>query len=98
MFKIKTPIKPSALEDAIDRLLVEMNSTDPVTDEYGKLVERLDKLHKMKVAEKDNGRRVSADAMLTVGANLAGIVLILGFERAHIITSKALGFVLKTKP
>lgn len=98
MFKKKTPIKPSALDDAIDRLLVEMKSTDPVSDEYGKLVERLDKLHKMKVTDKDNGRRVSADAMLTVGANLAGIVLILGFERAHIITSKALGFVLKTKP
>jgi hypothetical protein len=93
----KTQNKPSALEDAIERLLAEMNSTDPISDEYGKLVERLDKLHKMKVSEKDPRSRVSADAILTVGANLAGIVLILGFERAHIITSKALGFVLKSK-
>jgi hypothetical protein len=93
----KTPVKPNALDDAIERLLSEMNSTDPISDEYGKLVERLDKLHKMKVAEKDNRKRVSADTIVTVGANLAGIVLILGFERAHIVTSKALGFVLKSK-
>lgn len=93
----KTQAKPSALEDAIDNLLSEMKSTDPISDEYGKLVERLDKLHKMKVAEKDNRKRVSADTIVTVGANLAGIVLILGFERAHIVTSKALGFVLKSK-
>jgi hypothetical protein len=93
----KTQTEPSALEDAIDNLLSEMKSTDPISDEYGKLVERLDKLHKMKVAEKDNRKRVSADTIVTVGANLAGIVLILGFERAHIVTSKALGFVLKSK-
>jgi len=40
-------------------------------------------------------RRVSMDTWAVVGANLAGIVFIIGYERASIITSKAIGFVRK---
>lgn len=41
--------------------------------------------------------RVSMDTLAVIGANLAGIVAILAYERAHIITSKALGFVTKSR-
>lgn len=36
---------------------------------------------------------VGRDTLVLAGANLLGIVLIVGHERAHIVTSKALGFV-----
>jgi hypothetical protein len=39
--------------------------------------------------------RVSPDTLLIVGGNLIGIVLILGYEHLHVVTSKALGFVLR---
>jgi hypothetical protein len=97
VFKKKTHIKTTPLEEAIENVLFSMKSTYPDSDEYGVLVDRLDKLHKMKVSDKDNRNRVSADTLLIVGANLAGIVLILGFEKANIVTSKALSFVLKSK-
>lgn len=93
----KKPVQKTALEETIETLLLEMSLTESTSDEFGKLLDRLEKLHKMKAVEKDSRNRVSPDAILTVGANLAGIVLILGFERAHIVTSKALSFVLKTK-
>lgn len=41
--------------------------------------------------------RVSADTWAMVGANIAGIVLIIGYERLNVITSKALGFILKSR-
>lgn len=41
------------------------------------------------------GWKVSPDTALVVAANLVGIVLILTFERTDIVTSKALGFILK---
>lgn len=41
--------------------------------------------------------RVSMDTLAVIGANLAGIITILAYERAHIITSKALGFVTKSR-
>lgn len=97
MLKKKTLIKTTPLEEAIEKVLISMKSTEPDSNEYGTLVDRLDKLHKMKVSDKDTRSRISADTLLIVGANLAGIVLILGFEKANIITSKALSFVLKSK-
>lgn len=97
MLKKKTQNKPTPLEEAIESVLTSMKRTDPESEEYGLLVDRLDKLHKMKVSDKDPRTRVSADTLLIVGANLAGIALILGFEKAHIVTSKALSFVLKSK-
>lgn len=39
--------------------------------------------------------KFTPDTLLIVGGNLAGILLILNFERLDIVRSKALGFVLK---
>lgn len=36
---------------------------------------------------------VSRDTLVLAGANLLGIVLIVGHERAHVVTSKAIGFI-----
>jgi ribosomal protein L18E len=38
---------------------------------------------------------VSRDTVVIVAGNLLGIGMILGFERASVVTSKALGFVLR---
>ena len=42
-----------------------------------------------------NKKRVSLDTALVVGGNLAGILLILNFEKLSVLTSKAIPFVLK---
>lgn len=36
---------------------------------------------------------VSRDTLVLAGANLLGIILIVGHERAHVVTSKAIGFI-----
>lgn len=82
------------LQTAIDKVLVELDKKTPGTTEYATLVEQLDKLMKIKVTEKPIDK-LSKDTLTTVLGSLAGIVAIIGFERANIITSKALGFVLK---
>lgn len=48
-----------------------------------------------KRAELGNKRRISLDTMATIACNLIGIVLILEYERTHVIASKALGFVIR---
>lgn len=40
---------------------------------------------------------VSPDAIAGIAANLLGIGLILGFEKANVITTKSLGFIPKIK-
>lgn len=40
-------------------------------------------------------RLIKPDTMALIAANLLGIVLIMNFEKANVITSKALGFVMR---
>lgn len=39
--------------------------------------------------------RLSPDTVALIAANLLGILLILGYEKADVITSKALGFIMR---
>ena len=51
----------------------------------------------LKQREIDNPWRPSADTLAIIGANIVGIVMILGHERANVIATKALGFVSKLR-
>lgn len=89
----KKPTEKTGLEKAIDNVLSEMAGPSTDSDEYARMVDQLAKLHAMKTAE--SRPRISPDTWATISANLAGILVIVGHERAHIVTSKALGFVKK---
>lgn len=39
--------------------------------------------------------RITPDTLMIVAGNLVGIALILGYEHLHVVSSKALGFVLR---
>ena len=85
--------KKSKLEKVIDSILDDMSKFEANSDEYSDMANNLEKLLKAKSYEKQRG--VSPDTMVIAAANLIGIVLILKHEKVDIITSKALGFVLK---
>lgn len=82
----------SKLDLEIDNLVTELNECDPYSEQYPKLLRNLDELMKIKKNEK---RSISPDTMLVVGGNLLGILMILRHEQLNVITSKALGFVLR---
>lgn len=94
MFTRRTRPNPK-LEMAIDDLLDQMveESYDP--DKYAKMVDQLVKLYKLK--EHEAPKQISPDTLVLVAGNLIGIVLILGYERAGVITSKAIGFVTRLR-
>lgn len=95
MFTTKRPDEESGLEKAIDEVLREMASRASDSDEYAAMVDQLTKLYKLK--EIDIPQRVSPDTLAIVIGNLAGIILIVGYERANVVTSKALSFLLKLR-
>jgi hypothetical protein len=88
-----TPKEKSGLEKAIDRSLSELESADPDGEIYATIVSNLETLYKLKAI--DQPQRVSRDTLLLVAGNLAGIVLIVSYERVNILTSKALSFLVK---
>ncbi len=95
MFTPKTPTEKSGLEKAIDSVLTDMNTVTSETEEYAASVDQLVKLYSIK--DIDRPKRVSPDTLAIIAGNLAGILVIVGHERANIVTSKALGFLLKLR-
>jgi hypothetical protein len=87
--------KRTNLEKEIDSVLEYIESMTPGSDEYSKIVVNLEKLYKAREGLKSGQRRISPDTVAIIVGNLLGIALILGYEKADIITTKALGFVLK---
>jgi hypothetical protein len=88
-----TKAEPSALENEIARLLKVLKAEEPNTEKYDKVADQLVKLYKLK--EVDSKKRVSPDALAAAATNIAGILLVINFERVHVITTKAFGMVLK---
>lgn len=92
MLKKNTTPEDESLEAAIKSIYEELETMTADSAEYARTVDQLVKLYSLK-SKKDKG--VSKDAMATIAANLAGIILILSFEKTGVIATKALGFVKK---
>lgn len=91
--KLTKKDRRSKLEKEIDLILDEMRGIEATTSEYLIRLDNLERLHKMHNEIKN--RKVKPDTIAIVMTNLIGIGMILGYERVNIITSKALGFVLR---
>lgn len=87
--------KDPSIDELIAGVMSQMLTYDAFSEEYAKMNEQLQMLHKMKTAQ--SWSRPSGDAILGAFASLAGIVAIVANEHTHVITSKALGFVTKAK-
>lgn len=83
------------LQDAIDQMLRELVTVDAGSEEAERIVNRLTALNELQKT-KSSGP-LSKDTAVTTATNLAGILLILHHERAHVVASKALGFVQKLR-
>jgi hypothetical protein len=94
MFTLKfKKTEPSSLEVELERILAEMKLMEVTDNRYEVYADRLVQLYKLK--ETDSKNAVSKDAMVGAATNLAGILLILNYEHAHVMTSKAVSFVMK---
>lgn len=88
--------KPSILDEPIEKVLSEMNTYGPDSEEYPSLVANLERLVRLK-AEEGSKSRVSPDTLAIVAGNLLGILIIVAYEQKHVIVSKGLGFILRAK-
>lgn len=89
------PKAKSRLQVEIDKLVLALNDHTTDSDEYGQIVERLSKLHK--IQQDNKPASVDPNAALNVAANLIGIMVIIRHEQFNFITSKAMNFVTKAR-
>ena len=95
MLKLKNRDNRTLLDEEIDDLLEDMALLDRSSNEYADMVNHVEKLYKAK--SYDESKSISNEAKVSIAANLLGIILILGYEKADIITSRAINFVSKVR-
>ena len=95
MFTRKPSDEDIALNSAILDVLHDMNSVSSESEDYAASIKHLSELYKIK--EHHAPKSISPDVLLTAGANVVGILLILHYEQTHVIASKALSFVMKLR-
>jgi hypothetical protein len=94
MFRFPQP-QETELDRVIADLREQMVGVSADSDEYAEMTKNFVKIYAMKADERP--KRVSPDTVLLVTGNLLGILMIVGHERAHVITSKAIGFIGKAR-
>lgn len=85
--------KQTKLDEEIDMVLTWLKSKEPGTEEYTKMAANLKTLYEIRNSNKNN--KIKPETIVLGACNLIGIWLILNYEEYNIVTSKALGFVLK---
>ena len=86
--------KRSSIEREIDDVIEVMSILKKDSPEYTKMAANLAVLMEGKSFNKEN-TKVSKDVIVNGLFSLGGIALIVGYEYAHTLGSKAIGFVIK---
>jgi len=85
--------KTDSLTKEMESILTKMKQLEPNTEEYTAMAKNLATLYDAQSKVKD--RKISWDTIATVTGSLLGIIIIVAYEDVNVITSKAMGFVLK---
>ena len=89
-----TVLKPEVTIDVeIARALASMNEMPVDSKEYTIAVENLNRL--IEARNSKTRFKVSGDMILSAATNILGILLVLNYERLDVVSSKAIGFVLR---
>lgn len=80
-----------AIDKEIERLANQLGNMSPVEKDYATVVDNLKVL--CEAREKKNDRVISSEALLTAAVNIIGILAVLNFEKAGVITSKAFNLI-----
>ncbi len=81
------------IDEEIERIEIEMKMTDLGSEEYNKLKHDLEDLINLKSQHKSWS--IDPNTLLKCGCEIAGILIIVGYEYGHVLTSKALNRVTK---
>lgn len=97
MFKPKKSETEILAETEIKKIYASLElMTDPSEEEYEKAIDQLVKLHKLMESESSH-RRISYDKLADLALSALGLLVVVNHERIHVITTKALDVVRKTR-
>lgn len=95
MFK-RTPKADNRVNEVLDKIQLEMDTVGPRSPEYYKLLKYFQEVVALQAA--NARKKITPDTMALVAGNLFGILIIVLAEKHHVLGSKGLAFILKSKP
>ena len=95
MFEKRSDPTQAALDVTITELMTDMKTLDGDSEEYATCLNRLERLMKQK--EKFAPKQINPDTWIMVGGNLIGILIIVSYERGHVIATRALSNIIKPR-
>lgn len=87
--------KDNTIEIQITKVLGRLDHVEPATEEYKALQKTLSTLTSLK--ELTTKSAISSDTLLVVLGNLAGVLIIVGYEHSHVLASKAMSTLLRPR-
>jgi hypothetical protein len=96
MFRSPFKKEPTDNDEAIKQVYARMDTMGPGTPEYTLLVKQLKDLKD--IESKCSKMPSSPDTRLIVLGGIAQVLIIVMYENANVLTSKAIGLLLKVKP
>lgn len=99
MFTFRKPTDTNNLDKAIDKAFLDAESYPTNSPEFAACMTQIDKLYELRhpSLKKEKRKPIDPNTLLLIGANLTGIVVVLGYEHAHVIASKGFGLVNKLR-
>lgn len=84
--------KDALLMDPIHRVKLEMEGVELDSDEYDKMLNRLERMVKLQ----QNKQRISPDVVVAAVANIVMVLIVVAYEDRHVLVSKGMQFVGRT--
>lgn len=100
MFTHKRTYEPSPeLMEGINEALSRLSMYKDSPKEFAQAVKDIDALYDLAYPDlkKEPHKRIDPNAIIAAGASILGIVVVLQYEHAHVIASKAFGMIVKPK-
>ena len=88
-------VKKRTINDEIDRLCELLSKTKPGTQAYLKISENLQSLCDSRSFKAHS--TVTMDTVILAVTNIVGLLLVLNYEQLHVVSGRALEFVLKRR-
>ena len=95
MFTFTPKSQKRTIDQEIERLLEQMETEEVGSENYNKCLNTVKTLTEARANK--SPRDIDYNTLVMAGANILGILLVLNFERAGTITSKAFSFMIKGK-
>jgi hypothetical protein len=87
--------KYNAIDSEIDHVLMQLGTMRSGSEEYCAAVKNLEMLYKAR-SYKDESK-ISMDTLALAVTNILGVILVLNYEHLHVISGKAINFIIKGK-